>query len=90
MLRDFKDWLLDWWLPVIIILAMAAFLVMIGVALVKGAEQWAAFKEEHHCRVVGRVSGDLLTSFTSNGQLAFTSTPDKTGWACDDGVTYWR
>lgn len=57
-------------------------------------ESWKAFSAEHHCRVVGKMSGDVVvgTGLTANGQVTTTVgfTGDKTGYICDDGVTYWR
>jgi hypothetical protein len=54
--------------------------------------QWAAFAPVHHCKLVGRIKGDLLVSpvISSKGGVAITATPDKAGWLCDDGITYWR
>jgi hypothetical protein len=48
--------------------------------------------------VVGRMSGSTQTGVgygvTANGQfgtvVTTTSTPSKTGYLCNDGVTYWR
>lgn len=54
--------------------------------------QWNAFAAEHACKVVGRVTGDVLVSpvISQNGGIAVTTTPDKVGFLCNDGVTYWR
>jgi hypothetical protein len=38
---------------------------------------WLQFRKEHHCRIVGEMTGGYKT-------------PPKTGWLCDDGRTYWR
>jgi hypothetical protein len=47
-----------------------------------------------HCKVVGRMDGDVGTGITStgNGQVGFAvvTTPDKIGYLCDDGMTYWK
>jgi len=55
---------------------------------------WALFKIEHNCRIVGKMSGDVITSFgpVTGGGVAMSvgATPGKTGWQCDDGMTYWR
>jgi hypothetical protein len=59
-------------------------------------KHWKAFSEQHHCKVVGRMSGDTVTTVApiigGNGGIAVgvSSTPSKTGYLCDDGVTYWR
>lgn len=61
---------------------------------VKDQQQWEAFSAQHNCKVVGRMSGDVHTGMAigPNGQMqtVITSTPDKVGYLCDDGVTYWR
>jgi hypothetical protein len=60
----------------------------------KEAEQWAAFAEEHHCKVTEKrtPNSSTMTGITSGGNVAFgtiTSNP-QTAYLCDDGVTYWR
>jgi hypothetical protein len=55
---------------------------------------WQAFKISHSCKVVGQATGDWITGFGigAKGETIVTTsrTPDKTGWLCNDGVTYWR
>jgi hypothetical protein len=55
---------------------------------------WEAFAQEHHCRLVGHINGSVAPSFGigSSGLSVFGTTPipAKDGFACDDGVTYWR
>ena len=57
-------------------------------------EAWALFAAEHSCRVVGKQSGTtsimILPNATSGTTLIPITSPGKTGYACDDGVTYWR
>lgn len=60
--------------------------------------QWDQFKSEHQCKIVSKVSGSLSTAVGpmagSNGQMGIAVMPviddDKTGYLCDDGITYWR
>lgn len=58
------------------------------------ADAWDTFKSEHNCRDAGVMRGDVVTAVGvgANGQVAVGvgATPDKTGWQCDDGKTYWR
>lgn len=80
-------------LPVLVIALIA--LPFLSYYVIKAdREQWAKFAAENNCRVVGKMSGSTSTGFgvTSNGQMGtvVTSTPGKTGYLCDDGVTYWR
>jgi len=63
-------------------------LLVYGVAL--EARQWETFVIEHSCKKIGNIRGDVMTTVATNGTVAVTTTPDKTGWLCDDGVTYWR
>lgn len=62
--------------------------------LVANERKWEAFKAKHHCKIVGKASGDVFNTvgIGANGQVTvgIGSTPDKTGWQCDDGMTYWR
>ena len=77
----------------------ALFLVLTPIfiwSVVEESSRWDAFKREHDCRVVGRMSGDVITTVGPNlgggggVSVGVGSTPSKTGWQCDDGVTYWR
>jgi hypothetical protein len=71
--------------------ALVAFLVY---AAVEDARQWEAFKTAHACRVVAKVRGhtDPVYGVDGKGNMVFSTvtTPDTTGWLCDDGVTYYR
>lgn len=67
--------------------------IVVGVVVyfaVQESNEWSQFKVDHHCKVVGKVSGESFTTITTNGSVAFGTTSGKTGWSCDDGVTYWR
>lgn len=84
------------------IAALAALLVAImwgGIHFAQEEEkQWAAFASEHDCKVVGRMSATTNIGtgfgFAGNGQMGVvtttSTTPSKTQYACNDGVTYWR
>ncbi|WP_084596120.1 ADP-ribosylglycohydrolase family protein [Pseudomonas massiliensis] len=78
----------------LMLLGVAAALVGLVWYLDAANERWKAFAEQHHCRKVGEVSPDVSTgvAVTMSGQLAHVTTfdPGKTGYQCDDGVTYWR
>lgn len=70
---------------------LAYALVSIGI---QESAKWEAFKTAHHCKITGEMSGDtnVAPGIGSNGHMvmAVISTADKTGWTCDDGITYWR
>lgn len=58
-------------------------------------KEWATFAAAHNCKVVGQISGSSTTAVgiaPSNGAVTITPVyiPGKTGYQCDDGVTYWR
>lgn len=84
------------------ILGLSVFFVLLIPAMIyssiKEAEDWAAFSAAHACKKVGEISGSTQTGvgfgMTTNGQMGTvvttSRTPSKTGWLCDDGVTYWR
>lgn len=84
---------------------MLAFLVFVVLLIpaaiygsVKEAEEWEAFSAAHACKKVGYMSGSTQTGVgfgvTGGGQMGSvvttSSAPSRTGWLCDDGVTYWR
>lgn len=83
-------------------LILAVLLIaLIPVGMYQIAEeqrQWDAFAEAHHCKVVGHSKGHTTTGvgfgITASGQsgtvITTSTTPDTTGYLCDDGVTYWR
>lgn len=73
----------------ITVIGAAAVVVLIW-ALVAEAHEWEAFKQAHHCKVVARISGSTFNTIGSDGKIGIGTIPGKTGWACDDGVTYYR
>lgn len=86
-------------LSLIGLLVLVVALIPISIwAVMEEHEQWQAFAAEHNCKVIGRMSGSTSTGvgygMAANGQfgtvVTITSTPSKTGYLCDDGVTYWR
>lgn len=74
-------------MPIIILAIITS--VVCGL-IFEDAREWSQFKQAHHCKKVGEMSGDVITTIGANGQVAFGSTSSKTGWQCDDGVIYWR
>lgn len=86
------------WIIGFLVLAIVGLAWLAIAAAIAEEEQWQAFSAEHDCVKVGHVAGDTHTGvgygMTANGQfgtiVTTSTTPDKTGWKCDDGVTYWR
>ena len=70
------------------------FFVFAGWAMYEENKRWETFRIAHQCKVVAHVSGSttVATGFSSSGNVTITPIiiPSKTGWLCDDGVTYYR
>jgi hypothetical protein len=80
----------------VLIVAILVALVLSAYFGIQEAQKWNQFKQEHNCQVVSKISGSTSTGLApvigGNGGVAMVSTytPGKTGWLCDDGVTYYR
>lgn len=77
--------------PEIIFGAIAVALVGLSVwaVWVDGAE-WNEFRELHECKVVSRESSSTALGVSGSGNAVVMSVPGKTGWLCNDGITYYR
>ncbi len=80
--------------PVALVALFILLLVGMIAAAVRDDLKWEAFKQANNCKVVSKISGDVFNTFAigSNGSpvVGIGATPDKTGWACADGITYYR
>lgn len=47
--------------------------------------QWQQYAKTHHCRAIGKKSGQVTTSFDSKGRLVTGIGSDQTIYVCDDG-----
>lgn len=80
----------------LLIVFLVAFFPLMIYGIIQDHKEWAVFREKHNCKVVSRISGNTVTGFsTGNGgrggsDITTTYIPDKIGWQCDDGVTYYR
>lgn len=79
------------------IAVVAGIIAIIGLIIfleIKEQREWSQFVVDQNCKVVGRERGSTNVGYgvTTSGQMGavFTTTASKTGWLCDDGVTYWR
>lgn len=76
------------WGALFLIAALCAF------AVVRDTRSWREFVETHNCLVVARERGEIMTvtTYTPETGVGFgtASTPSKTSWLCDDGITYIR
>lgn len=79
---------------VLICVASIAMVCALLYAAMRDYEEWEAFRTTHSCKVVTRVNGSVMPSVgvSTSGKMVVgtTITPDRTGWLCDDGVTYYR
>lgn len=93
-LRTWWEWHKPEMLGSLMGIGIGAFLILALVAAIKEEQHWNAFKAAHKCKVVAQISGSVGTTVGSdmNGSVVVgtTSIPGKTGWLCDDGVTYYR
>lgn len=78
----------------LIALLVTAIVGGLGHLIAESEREWSQFATEHKCKVVSKISGSVFNTFSvdSKGQpvVGVGSTPDKTGYLCDDGVTYYR
>jgi len=91
----------DGWVGRTILAIFGAAILMVPVvifAMIAEERAWDEFKEAHACRIVGKTSSSVGTGVTTTispqGQVSIGPTTvvisGKTGWLCDDSVTYWR
>jgi hypothetical protein len=77
-------------------LALVALCVVAVAATIQEQRDWETFSVLHACKVIGKMSGSSATTVApvigGRGGVSVGSTwiPGKTGYQCDDGVTYWR
>jgi hypothetical protein len=100
MLDDFRDMLKETEGRIFLVMALAAIaMIAFGVAgALEEEKQWKQFAADHDCVKVEQIRGNVLTGLgygmTTNGTMGTVVTttvePDKIGWRCNDGVTYWR
>jgi hypothetical protein len=73
------------------ILACIVGLVFAGVA---NERKWKQFAKEHECKKVAHIQGDVFNTFGTDSKgnmtIGIGTTNAKTGWLCNDGMTYYR
>ncbi len=92
--------MMDWdegdFILLVVGIVVAVLVVFVVVLSIKEVNEWEAFRVAHHCKVTAHISGSSFTTvgpvIGSNGGVGVGvgSMPSKTGWTCDDGVTYFR
>ena len=75
----------------VIVSVVGALVVIVAIyAILTGAREWEEFKAAHNCKIVSKEDGHTSLGFSSSGNSVVMGTPGKTGWLCDDGVTYFK
>lgn len=78
----------------IIVLIIISLSIYFAYAIYQDDRDWEQFKKQHHCTVTSYEQGSINTGLglTASGHVGTitTSTPDKTGYLCDDRITYYR
>lgn len=81
-------------LILIVTVILIILLILAILAAIEEGRDWQRFKVEHNCKVTARINGDVFNTLSvgANGQpvIGIGSTPSKTAWLCDDGITYYR
>lgn len=84
----------DDWKVLAVFAVAAALLVFLISSFIEDGRKWEAFKVEHNCKVTANIKGDVFNTFGNDSKGNMTvgigTTPNKTGWLCDDGITYFR
>lgn len=69
-------------------------LITLGYLAYRDQVKWAEFSASHDCKRVAQEKSGLAVGITSSGNGQFgpvvVATGGKTGFKCNDGVTYWR
>jgi hypothetical protein len=84
----------DDWKAMLVYAGLVGLLLLAMWAAISSGEKWEQFKLDHKCKIVAQVDGEIFNTVSVGGngqmQIGIGSTPDKTGWLCDDGVTYYK
>ena len=59
-------------------------------AVIADSNEWEEFRNAHHCKIVSMESSSTALGVSGSGNAVVMSVPGKTGWLCDDGITYYR
>lgn len=74
----------------IIGLLIAVFLALGIYGSVQKNKRWEAFRTEHACKIISRSTPSTGVGLDTAGNMSVMTIEGKTGWLCDDGVTYYR
>lgn len=80
-----------------IFFGLLMLVIVIGMPFVMIADheerqRWDDFKATNDCKATARIEGQSHSTIgiSTTGSVVYgvTTTPDQTGWTCNDGVTY--
>jgi hypothetical protein len=79
---------------VAVIGGIIALIILLICAAIKNEKDWKQFKIDHQCKITAHVDGDVFNTFSVDSKgspvVGIGSTPDKTGWTCNNGITYYK
>lgn len=91
------DFLIDWLenhIKITISSIVIIFILIISISIIlinRENNEWEIFKISHNCKIISKEKGSTSIGISSDGKSTTTIViPDKTGWLCDDGITYIR
>ncbi len=81
----------------LLIVGIAALFALLIYSAIQEEKAWQEFSSEQSCVVIEKIEGHTSTGVgvgfvggNAGTIVTTTSTPDKTAYLCNDGVTYWR
>jgi hypothetical protein len=79
------------WIAGIVCITLSVILVFLSV---ENDNKWIAFRNSHECHPVAHIDGSTFNTFGTDSKGNMTvgigSTSAKTGWLCNDGMTYYK
>lgn len=82
------------WFAGVVVVGLGVLLYFVHQESKRERAEWEQFKVAHICRKVSYEGSRSMpvSGFDSKGNATFSSVyvPARTGWLCDDGITYVR
>lgn len=75
-------------MPALLLTFLGLIALLVWIAIEEN-RLWQAFRVAHKCHVTAKISGSTFNTFDGKN-VGVGSVPPKTGWTCDDGITYFR
>lgn len=79
----------------VVVSVLLVFLTSLYIVMDKAEKkEWESFAKNHDCKIVSKEKGvtSLSPIMSNNGSMLFmvSKDHDKTGYLCNDGITYYR